>query len=106
MKKLLLFFFAAVASVLAALPAYATDGTNTATGEDTVLKIVICLLIGIAVGLTVTLLMKRSMSTVRKQKRADVYVKDDSFSLTESRDIFLYSTVTRVRINTNNNNRN
>ena len=42
------------------------------------------------------------MSTVRKQKRADVYVEKDSVSLTESRDIFLYSTVTRVRVNTNN----
>ena len=47
--------------------------------------------------------MKRAMSTVRKQKRADSYVKRDSFSLIESRDLFLYSTVTRIRINNNNN---
>ena len=84
-----------------------TDGAYAVYEADVVgtglLKIVVCLLIGLAVGLTVTLLMKRSMSTVRKQKRADTYVKEGSFSLTESRDLFLYSTVTRVRVNNNNN---
>ena len=103
MKKTIFFLFSSILALLAAFPAYATEGTQS-VGDDTLLKILIPILIGIAVGITVTLLMKRSMSTVRKQKRADVYVEKDSFSLTESRDLFLYSTVTRVRVNTNKRN--
>ena len=103
MKKLFALLLTLLSSAALTVSAAATDGAQTQTGDDTLLKIVVCLLIGLAVGLTVTLLMKRSMSTVRKQKRADTYVKEGSFSLTESRDLFLYSTVTRVRVNNNNN---
>ena len=102
MKKLFALLLTLFSSAALTVSAAATDGAQAQTGNDTLLKIVVCLLIGLAVGLTVTLLMKRGMSTVRKQKRADVYVKKDSFSLTESRDLFLYSTVTRVRVNNNN----
>ena len=102
MKKLFALLLTLLSSAALTVSAAATDGAQAQTGDDTLLKILIPILVGIAVGLTVTLLMKRSMSTVRKQKRADVYVEKDSFSLTESRDIFLYSTVTRVRVNTNN----
>ena len=101
MKKLFALLLTLLSSAALTVSVAATDGAQAQTGDDTLLKIVVCLLIGLAVGLTVTLLMKRSMSTVRKQKRADVYAQKDSFRLTESRDIFLYSTVTRVRINTN-----
>lgn len=102
MKKATVLLFALSLLLLLAFPAYAVEEATQAPTDDILLKILIPILVGIAVGLTVTLLMKRSMSTVRKQKRADVYVEKDSFSLTESRDIFLYSTVTRVRVNTNN----
>ena len=103
MKKLFALLLTLLSSAALTVSVAATDGAQAQTGDDTLLKIVVCLLIGLAVGLTVTLLMKRSMSTVRKQKRADTYVKEGSFSLTESRDLFLYSTVTRVRVNSNNN---
>lgn len=103
MKKLFALLLTLLSSAALKVSVAATDGAQAQTGDDTLLKIVVCLLIGLAVGLTVTLLMKRSMSTVRKQKRADTYVKEGSFSLTESRDLFLYSTVTRVRVNNNNN---
>ena len=101
MKKIFALLLAILLPTVTALPACAQEQAQTATGDDTLVKIVVCILIGLAVGITATLLMKRGMSTVRKQKRADVYVKKDSFSLTESRDIFLYSTVTRVRVNNN-----
>ena len=101
MKKLLLPFLILLMTVLA-LPAAATDGTSSTPEASTVLYIILgSFLVGILLALLTVLLMKRSMSTVRKQKRADVYAQKDSFRLTESRDIFLYSTVTRVRINTN-----
>ena len=102
MKKALLLLFALILTLSSVLPVAGADGTAAAS-DDTLLKIVVCLLIGLAVGLTAVLLMKRSMSTVRKQKRADVYVEKDSFSLTECRDLFLYSTVTRIRVNNSSN---
>ena len=106
MKKISLLLLALALILLSTVPAYATDGTETPVPQDdTIYTVLICVGIGLAVGLTVTLLMKRGMSTVRKQQRADDYAKGDSFSLTEARDLFLYSTVTRVRINNSNNNR-
>ena len=105
MKKLQILILALALLLCLTFPAHATEGADVATANDTLLTVAVCILIGLAVGLTVTLLMKRSMSTVRKQQKADNYVKADSFSLTESRDLFLYSTVTRVRINNSSNNR-
>ena len=104
MKKAFILILLLALTLPLAIPAYATDGTEaSAPVNDTLITVLVCVGIGLAVGLTVTLLMKRGMSTVRKQKRADAYVKEDSFSLTESRDLFLYSTVTRIRINNSNN---
>ena len=100
MKKLTLLFTALLLFAMTALPVSASDGT--ATTRDPVSVVLISLAIGLVVGLVTVLLMWRGMSTVRKQKRADSYTRKDSFSLEESRDIFLYSTVTRVRINTDN----
>lgn len=39
--------------------------------------------------------MKGKLKTVRKQAAANSYVKDGSMSITDSRDLFLYHTVTR-----------
>ena len=104
MKKSILLLLALALICALPLGVGATDGTGTGSTStaDPVAVVVISLFIGLAVGLTVTLLMKRAMSTVRKQKRADSYTRMGSFSLEESRDLFLYSTVTRVRVNTNN----
>ena len=101
MKKLLFPLLILSASALA-LPAYATDGSTAPPSISTVvLALFGALAVGILLALLVVLPMKRAMSTVRKQKRADGYIQSGSFKLTESRDIFLYSTVTRIRINTN-----
>lgn len=103
MKKASLFFLALVLLLTLSFPVSASEGTEATA--DPLAVILISIAIGLAVGLTTVLLMKRAMSTVRKQKRADNYTRAGSFSLEESRDLFLYSTVTRIRINTNNNNR-
>lgn len=104
MKKTALFASILTLLVLAAFPAAAAESTG-ATGEDLAIKIVVSLLIGLTAALITVFLMKRSMSTVRKQRNAGTYVQRDSFRLTESRDIYLYSTVTRTRVNTNKNRR-
>ena len=70
--------------------------------EDFLLRIGVSFLIALVISLIIVFLMKRALNTVRREKAADRYTKEGSFALTESRDIFLYSTVTRVRINTNN----
>jgi len=71
--------------------------------------ILIAVLVGLGVGLLtagITLFcLCRAMNTVRKKGNAAGYVKDGSFRLSECRDVFLYSRVSRVRINTNNNKR-
>lgn len=103
MKKLLSFLTVMLSGVLLMLPASAADGSLS--DDTTVIKIVVAVIIGILLALGIVFLMKRSMSTVRYQKRADGYVNDGSFSLTDARDIYLYSTVSRTRINNDNNRR-
>ena len=77
-------------------------GEASMTTSDIFLRILIGVAIGLAAGLITVLLMRRSMNTVRKQKNASVYTEKDSFVITESRDIYLYSRVTRVRVQSNN----
>ena len=105
MKKLTLFTLILSLLALAAFPVAASQSEGGASTEDLLIKIAVSLLIGLTAALITVFLMKRSMSTVRKQKNAGTYVQKDSFRLTESRDIYLYSTVTRTRINTSKNKR-
>ncbi|MBQ9735165.1 MAG: hypothetical protein IJV96_00075 [Clostridia bacterium] len=87
-----------------------TEDGSTVTPEGAALtrdqiltRIAIAFLIAFVGSLIAVLLMKRALNTVRPERAADRYTKEGSFSLTECRDIFLYSTVTRVRINTDSN---
>lgn len=57
--------------------------------------VLVCILIGAAVGLIVVLVMKSKMKTVRSQSGADGYVSNGQLHLTGQSDIFLYQTVTR-----------
>lgn len=51
---------------------------------------------GLLIGLITVGIMAAKMKTVRAQKEASDYVRPDSFHLTNSRDIFLYSNVHRT----------
>ena len=95
---MLLFSVCLAASVCAETGA--SDDTLSVGG-----RVAIGILIGFVIALVIVLVMARKMSTVRKNRTADAYVVKNSFSLTESRDIYLYSRVSRVRVNTNKNNR-
>ena len=57
-----------------------------------------CLLIGFIIALIVVLIMKGQLKSVRSKAGANDYVVKDSFSLTRSNDIYLYSTVTKSPI--------
>ena len=77
---------------------------NSADADQILSRILIGFAIGFVIALVIVLFMVRKMSTVRPVKSADAYTVKNSFSLTESRDIYLYSRVTRVRVNTNKKN--
>ena len=59
------------------------------------------LIAGLALGLIVAFSMKAQMKTVRRKTNASSYVRDGSFQLTRSQDVYLYTTTTRQRIETN-----
>lgn len=52
---------------------------------------------GLIIGLITVLVMKSGMKTTRAESMANNYVRQGSFKLTNSRDIFLYSQVTRTK---------
>lgn len=63
---------------------------------NVVLNLLICLGIGLVVALIVTGKMRSDLVTVRQQVKADNYVIPGSLQLTNSRDLFLYSQVTKI----------
>lgn len=56
--------------------------------------------LGLGIGLITVFSMKSGMKSVRKKQGAANYIQDHSFRLTRSQDIFLYTTTTRQRIQT------
>ena len=55
-----------------------------------------------AAGFTTTGVMKKGMKTTRTQNQAHNYIKEGSFNLTNAQDIFLYSHISRQRIQVDN----
>lgn len=58
--------------------------------------IAICMAVGLLIGLIAVGVMSAKMKTVRLQSGASDYVRTGSMSVSRSRDIFLYSQVTRT----------
>ena len=65
---------------------------------EIVKRVIIALIIGFIISLVVTGSMKGKLKTVRKQAAATTYVRNGSMQLTDSRDLFLYTNVTRTEI--------
>lgn len=61
-------------------------------------SLLIAIVIGFVLALLITSIMKGQLKTVRPQSAASNYVKKDSMNLTENRDRFLYSHVSRQEI--------
>lgn len=57
----------------------------------------IAIAIGFAIAVVIVLIMMSSMKSVRFQSSASNYVKRDSMKITQSRDLFLYSHVDRIK---------
>ena len=62
----------------------------------------VCLVIGVVIGLIAVLIMKGQLKSVRSQNAAGSYVVPGSFGLTESHDLFLYRNLNRRPISQNN----
>ena len=62
----------------------------------------IALLVGAATGGITVFVMRRKMNTIRPQRGASSYMTDGTYDLFRCHDIFLYSNVTKVRIQENN----
>ena len=77
-------------------PSYSEDGTELSMLTKEV--IVIC--VGIAIGLIVTGIMSACMNNAKPGHNATSYAKKDSFNLDERTDVYLYSTVTKTKIET------
>ncbi len=60
-------------------------------------NIVVCLIIGIAVGFISVSAMKSNMKNVKMQSAAGTYLINGSLEIGESKDTFLYSNVTKIR---------
>ena len=58
---------------------------------------------GLVVALIVVFILKGQMKTVRRKPDANSYVRDGSFQLTRAQDIYLYTTTTRRKIESDNN---
>ena len=59
-------------------------------------SLIVALIVGLIIGLIVAFVLKGQLNSVHRQNQADVYVKPGSMKLTQSRDFFLYRTVTRT----------
>lgn len=67
--------------------------------------IFIALIIALIISLIIVLGMKSQLKSVKNQDFAKDYLKKGSFKLTNSKDTFLYNTVTKVKIENNSSSR-
>ena len=58
--------------------------------------IAVCVVVGIIIGFIGSGIMKSKLTSVRYQSGAADYMVPDSFKLNDSRDVYLYSTVTKT----------
>lgn len=79
---------------------------NSDTGFDKnafVTGIIISVIVGLIAATIALLIMRSKMNNAKPQKNAGRYIRNGSFNLTISRDMYLYSTVRKVARPQNNN---
>lgn len=79
-----------------------SDKAPVAT-RDIIIAVCISVVIGIIIGFIGSGIMKSKLKSVSYQSGAADYVVPDSFKLNDSRDIYLYSTVTKTERPTDDN---
>jgi|GEM_PF-2804278 hypothetical protein len=105
MKKLISTLSAAVFALMLALPSLAASSSSSSSNDTT--DILILIAIGVGIGLIIALIvvmtMKAKLKSVKNRNEASDYVREGSFHLTSSSDVYLYRTVRRVAKPKNNN---
>lgn len=81
------------------------DSNNLPREPLSAIWILIAIVVGFVLSGMVVSGMKSKLKTVRAQNEAANYVRDGSMNLTNSRDLYLYHTVTRAKKADNNNKR-
>ena len=82
---------------------YYLDGHLNGYPFDFGINLGIALLIGVLVGQIVGKVLKGQLKTVRREHRAQNYVKSGSLKLTEQSDMFLYRDVKKIKKETDSN---
>ena len=75
---------------------YYIDGEKNGFPFDFGKNILIALVVGVVAGLIVAFVLKGQLKSVRRQDKANVYVKPGTMHLTQSGDYFMYRTVSRT----------
>ncbi len=78
------------------------DSNNLPKEPLSLIWIPVAIVIGFAIAKIIVGSMKRKLKTVQSQVAANNYVKSNSMNISESRDLFLYHTVTRTEKPKNN----
>jgi len=83
--------FSTFADLCDEILAEARAGTPFLSGK----RLIVSLIIGVIIALIVTGIMKGQLKSVRYQPAASSYLRNNSFSLKVSRDLYLYSRISR-----------
>ncbi len=75
----------------------AQNNDESYTTQDILKMIGISAIIGVVIALVVCLIMKSRMKTAVPKITANDYIRKNSFNITRSRDIFIYSDVTKKK---------
>ncbi|MCQ2386665.1 MAG: hypothetical protein MJ078_08390, partial [Clostridia bacterium] len=75
-----------------------------AKGKNIPLRIVVSCVLAVALGSGVALILRRNMNTVRFQRDAVAY-QTGNLKITKSKDVFLYSHVSRIRVSSDDTSR-
>ena len=75
----------------------AQNNDESYTAQDILKMIGISAIIGVVIALVICLIMKSRMKTAVPKITANDYIRKNSFNITRSRDIFIYSDVTKKK---------
>ena len=75
----------------------AGEDESVLTTQDVLKKILFAFIAGLIIALIVCLVMKSRMKTARNKLTANDYIRKNSFNITRSRDIFIYSEIAKKK---------
>lgn len=74
-----------------------SESDGSLTVQDVLKKVLYAFIAGLIIALIVCLIMKSSMRTANSKATANDYIRKNSFNITRSRDIFIYSEIAKKK---------